>query len=126
MAKVNIKNGPIIQVITNEIMSNLRLPITLVIFSNLTLVRGGYIITISPIAKGILVVPVENEFIKPDELGIKYPIATPKIMARNIHNVRYWSRKVSLFFMADIVILNYEHLLTAAATRGAARFVTRS
>ena len=41
------------------------------IFSNFTLVSGGYIIRINPIAKGILVVPFENEFIKLAELGIK-------------------------------------------------------
>jgi hypothetical protein len=40
-------------------------------FSYFTLARGGYIISIKPIAKGILVVPLENELINPDEEGIK-------------------------------------------------------
>jgi len=52
------------------------------------LVNGGYIININPMAKGILVVPDENELIKPDEEGKKYPMATPTAMAKKIHNVR--------------------------------------
>jgi hypothetical protein len=35
------------------------------------LVKGGYIIKIKPIAKGILVVPLENELMKVDEDGKK-------------------------------------------------------
>jgi hypothetical protein len=35
------------------------------------LVNGGYIIKINPMAKGILVVPVENELIKVDDEGKK-------------------------------------------------------
>jgi hypothetical protein len=53
-----------------------------------TLVSGGYIIIIKPIAKGILVDPDENESIQADESGIKYPKPTPKSMAKNIHKVR--------------------------------------
>jgi hypothetical protein len=36
-----------------------------------TLVKGGYIIKINPMANGILVVPLEKELIKFAELGIK-------------------------------------------------------
>jgi hypothetical protein len=41
------------------------------IFEKSILVKGGYIIKISPIAKGTLVVPLEKEFIKPLLDGIK-------------------------------------------------------
>jgi hypothetical protein len=40
-------------------------------FEKSILVNGGYIIKISPIAKGTLVVPDEKELIKSAELGIK-------------------------------------------------------
>ena len=53
--------------------------------------------TISPIAKGILVVPLEKELIKVDELGKKYPIPTPIAIARNIHRVKNRSRKLNCF-----------------------------
>jgi len=52
---------------------------------------------INPIAKGILVVPLEKELINPDEEGMKYPMATPMAIARNIHKVRYLSRKLNFF-----------------------------
>ncbi len=55
---------------------------------NFTLAKGGYIIKIKPIAKGILLDPFENEFTKPALEGIKYPIPTPKAMAENIQRVR--------------------------------------
>ena len=42
----------------------------------------------SPIANGILVVPVENELMKVEEEGKKYPMPTPMAMAKKIHNVR--------------------------------------
>jgi hypothetical protein len=48
--------------------------------------NGGYIIRIRPIAKGILVVPLEKELMKSRE-GKKFPMATPA-MARNIQRVK--------------------------------------
>jgi hypothetical protein len=66
-------------------------------FSYFTFARGGYIIRIKPMASGILVVPLEKEFMNVEEEGIKYPIATPIRIARNIHKVRLRSRKPSFF-----------------------------
>jgi hypothetical protein len=34
-------------------------------------------------------VPVENELIKPEEDGIKYPMPTPIAIADTIHAVKY-------------------------------------
>lgn len=39
--------------------------------SYLTFAKGGYIISINPMARGILVVPEENELIKEDDEGTK-------------------------------------------------------
>ena len=61
MAKTNIKNGPIIHVIKNDRDNNLRFLNTLGTSESLTFTKGGYIIKISPIAKGILVAPLEND-----------------------------------------------------------------
>jgi len=35
--------------------------------------------------------------IKPDDEGIKYPVPIPAAMVRNIHKVRYLSKKLSFF-----------------------------
>jgi hypothetical protein len=107
MAKLNIKNGPTIQVMKKETKSNFRFPKTFGIFSKRTFAKGGYIININPIAKGILVVPVENELIKPDDSGMKYPIATPVAIARKIQRVRYWSKKLN-FFLLLVIILRFK------------------
>jgi hypothetical protein len=48
-------------------------------------------------ANGILVVPSENELIKLEEDGIKYPIDTPIAMARKIQRVKYLSKKLNFF-----------------------------
>jgi len=64
-------------------------------FSYFTFASGGYIINISPMANGILVVPDEKELMNEEEEGIKYPMDTPDAIARNIHRVRYLSRKES-------------------------------
>jgi len=98
MERQNIKKGPTIQVINNEMKSNFTFLNTKCIFSNRTFKSGGYIISINPIAKGILVVPLEKELIIVEEEGIKYPMPTPKNMAKNIHRVRYLSKKPSSFF----------------------------
>jgi hypothetical protein len=59
------------------------------IFEKSIFVKGGYIIKINPIAKGIFVVPREKELIKPLLDGMKYPIETPIDLARKIQSVRY-------------------------------------
>ena len=63
------------------------------IISYLTFANGGYIIRINPNAKGMLVVPDEKELIKVEDDGKKYPIATPIPIAKNIHKVKYLSKK---------------------------------
>jgi hypothetical protein len=45
----------------------------------------------------MLVVPDENELMKPEDEGNKKPIATPTAIAKKIHNVRYLSRKLNFF-----------------------------
>jgi hypothetical protein len=99
VANKNIKNGPIIQVIKNDAVSNFGFSNILGTCEKSILVNGGYIIKISPIAKGILVVPDENELIKPAVLGIKYPIPTPISIAKNIQRVKNRSKKFNFFFI---------------------------
>jgi hypothetical protein len=95
----NIKKGPTIHVIINDATRILGFLNMNGILLKSTLVNGGYIMSIRPIANGILVVPEEKELIKLAEFGIKYPIPTPISMAKNIHNVKNLSKKFSLFFM---------------------------
>jgi hypothetical protein len=71
MAKENIKKGPTIQVMKMDAASSFGFLNIWGTFEKSILVRGGYIIKISPMAKGILVVPEEKELIKSDELGMK-------------------------------------------------------
>jgi hypothetical protein len=66
-------------------------------FSYLTFAKGGYIIRIKPTAKGMLVVPDENELMNVEDEGKKYPNATPIPIEKNIHKVKYRSKKVSRF-----------------------------
>ena len=63
----------------------------------MTFAKGGYIIKIKPIAIGMLVVPLLNEFIMLGNVGIKYPSPTPIAIATNIHKVRFLSRKLNFF-----------------------------
>jgi hypothetical protein len=109
MARKNIKMGPMIQFRNKDAPNTLVSLNTSPIFSYFTFAKGGYIIRIKPIARGMLVVPAENELMKADEEGIKYPMATPMIIARKIHQVKLRSRKPSFFlsaagaqFVADI------------------------
>ncbi len=88
MASTNISMGPIIQFNINDAVSTLVSLNTSPMFSYFTLANGGYIMSIKPIANGILVVPLEYEFINAADDGIKYPIATPTAIAINIHRVR--------------------------------------
>jgi hypothetical protein len=63
------------------------------------LARGGYIITISPIAIGMLVVPEDMLFQNPATEGEAHPANTPIIIARKIQRVRYRSENLSLSFV---------------------------
>ena len=71
MANTNISTGPIIQLSNKETPSTFVFLNTSLSLSYLTLVKGGYIIKINPMANGILVVPVEKELIKMDDDGKK-------------------------------------------------------
>jgi hypothetical protein len=73
----------------SELNSSLGLANSTGILVKSTLVSGGYIITIKPMASGILVVPVDRAENVPVIIGKKYPIDTPIIMAMNIQRVRY-------------------------------------
>jgi hypothetical protein len=66
--------------------------------------------SINPMARGILVVPVEKEFMIPADPGKKKPMAMPIAIARKIQSVRYLSRKLNCFLspagaqlLADII-----------------------
>ena len=85
--------------IKNEAVNNLGCSNICGTLEKSILVNGGYIIKIKPIAKGILVVPEENELIKSAELGIKYPMPMPISMAINIQSVKNLSKKLRRFFM---------------------------
>jgi hypothetical protein len=76
--------------------------------SYLTFASGGYIIKISPIAIGIFVVPLLNEFQNGATSGNKYPENTPRNIARKIHNVKYLSKKFKRFVRFAII---HFHLL---------------
>jgi hypothetical protein len=95
MANTNIKMGPTTQFRNKDAPSTLVFLNTSFNLSYLTLVNGGYIIRIRPMASGILVVPDEKELMNDDDEGKKYPIATPAAIAIKIHNVRYLSRNPS-------------------------------
>jgi hypothetical protein len=70
--------------------------------SYLTFARGGYIIRISPIAIGMLVVLSGEDFMESQNDAIdgkKNPENTPINIARKIQRVRYLSRNFSLGFI---------------------------
>ncbi len=94
---MNIRIGPMIQLSNKEIPKTFVFLKTSLSLSYLTFAKGGYIISIKPIASGILVVPDENELIKDDEEGTKYPMATPIAIAINIQSVKYLSKKLNFF-----------------------------
>jgi len=111
IANMNINIGPITQLRNNDIPKTFVFLKTSFNFSYLTLANGGYIINIKPTAKGMFVVPVENELINVDEDGKKYPMATPKPIAKKIHKVKYLSKKPNFFLskagaqiFADILV----------------------
>jgi len=92
-----MSNGPITQFWKSDNPRTLKLLKTSFSSSYLTFASGGYIITIRPMAMGMLVVPELMEFQKWTIPGKIYPVITPVNMARNIHKVRYLSRKESFF-----------------------------
>ena len=93
--------GPTIQLSNNDMESIFLLENTLPSSSYLTLANGGYIITMRPMAKGILVVPDSNRCQKSVIPGLIYPMNTPMNIARNIHSVRYLSRNLSFVFILE-------------------------
>src|SRR4051812_27711839 len=105
--------GPIIQLRNNDIPKTFVFLNTSFSFSYLTFAKGGYIISIKPTAKGMFVVPEENEFIIVEDEGKKYPMATPIPIAKNIHKVKYLSKKLNFFvsfagaqLLTDIIFIN--------------------
>ncbi len=88
MDSKNISIGPKIQLRKSDAPSTFVFLKTSFSLLYLTFVNGGYIININPMAKGIFVVPEENELMNVDEDGTKFPIHTPKTIAKKIHNVR--------------------------------------
>lgn len=99
MASKNISIGPIIQFRKRDAPSTFVFLNTCFNWLYLTFVNGGYIININPMAKGIFVVPEENELMNVDEDGTKFPIHKPTIIARKIHKVRYLSKKLNFFLV---------------------------
>jgi hypothetical protein len=63
------------------------------------LVKGGYIIKISPMAKGTLVVPMATFDNNPSTLGIIFPRSTPTPMAKKIQRVKKRSRNLRRTFI---------------------------
>jgi hypothetical protein len=61
------------------------------------LARGGYIMTIRPMAMGILVVPRLIVLIYSGNDGNIYPKLTPAAIATKIQRVRFLSKKLNCF-----------------------------
>ncbi len=71
MANANMSIGPTTQLRNNEMPNTLVLLNTSFNLLYRTLAKGGYIINIKPMASGTLVVPDENDWIKPEDEGTK-------------------------------------------------------
>jgi hypothetical protein len=97
MASANIKIGPTIQFKKSDALNIFVCLNTSPSWLYFTFVNGGYIININPMAKGILVVPLEKERINFGAAGIRYPIETPAIIAKKIQRVKYLSKKLNFF-----------------------------
>src|SRR5574344_261168 len=95
----NINKGPIIQLKMSEVISTFLSAKTWPSSSYFTFAKGGNIIKISPIAKGILVDPTSKCPQKSTIPGYTYPIPTPINIARKIHKVRYLSKKANFFIL---------------------------
>src|ERR1035437_5605452 len=77
-------------------------------FSYRTLVNGGYIMTMSPTAIGIEVVPMLKRFRNGTIPGNRHPKATPMTMAAKIHAVRYRSKKLrrrDVFIVVMVIVI---------------------
>jgi hypothetical protein len=68
---MNISIGPITQLRNNDIPKTFVFLKTSFSFSYLTFAKGGYIISIKPTAKGMFVVPDENELMNVEDEGKK-------------------------------------------------------
>src|ERR1700756_3507727 len=90
-----MRMGPTTQFCTSERPSTRLLRNTSGSSSYRTFVNGGYIITISPMAIGMDVVPTLNRLRNGTTPGASHPAQTPMIMAAKIQTVRYRSRKLS-------------------------------
>jgi hypothetical protein len=102
IARANMRIGPIIQFCTSDRPRILKFLNTLPSSSYLTFARGGYIIRISPIAIGMLVVLSGEDFRESQNSAIdgkKNPENTPTNIARKIQSVRYLSRNFSRGFI---------------------------
>ena len=102
IASRNIKTGPIIQFCTKDKPRIFVFLKTSPNSSYFTFARGGYIMRISPTAIGIFVVLAGDDLSESQNVAIegkKYPEKTPMNIARNIHNVRYRSKNLSLGFI---------------------------
>src|SRR4051794_17936850 len=71
IASKNISIGPMTQLRNKDIPKTFVFLNTSFNFSYRTFAKGGYIISIKPTAKGMFVVPEENEFINVDDEGKK-------------------------------------------------------
>lgn len=71
IARMNMRIGPIIQFRSKDIPKTFVFLNTSLSFSYRTFAKGGYIMSIKPTAKGMFVLPDENEFIKVDDEGKK-------------------------------------------------------
>ena len=87
-ASPNINSGPISQFWTSDNTSTRLSANTRCNSSYLTLASGGYIITISPMAMGRLVLPTDIRSISKGSPSIQVPRAMPRPMAAKIHSVR--------------------------------------
>jgi hypothetical protein len=68
-------------------------------FAKSTLVKGGYIIRMSPMARGTFVVPMATFDNNPSTLGIIFPSRTPTPMAKKIQRVKKRSKNLRRVFI---------------------------
>jgi hypothetical protein len=95
-ANTNINKGAMIQVMNKDIPINFKFLNIRGISSYLTFAIGGYIIKINPIAKGMLVVPLDK-LSKESAIVVKYPNPTPINIAAKIQSVKKRSKKLNRF-----------------------------
>jgi len=99
IANKNIKKGPTIHVIKRD-ENNKRLLLKVAgTFLKSTLVKGGYIMRMSPIARGTFVVPTATFDNNPSTSGIIFPSKTPTPMAKKIQRVKKRSKNLRRVFI---------------------------